>query len=308
MARLSVFFAIILASVIKLSYQQSPQCGVVLEDGVVGRILGGEDAEKRTWPWQVSLQKDGRHWCGGVLIDANHVLTVAHRVQEARDPSRYKVVLALHDTFKLTKATIVNVQSITVHPNFEGMKNNIAILKLSSPVAFQSKINAVCLPESEAGSEAECFVTGWGERQNNQDLSAKNVLQQVKVPIVPSDTCKQPNYWGTQVDDTMLCAGSRGADSCFGDGGGPLVCKRGSSETWELQGLVAWGPRECGTENKPGVYTNVNTMKSWILANIGNGGGSGGPLPPAPPASVTRMDPPQTRGRRPVFDSSEEGA
>jgi secreted trypsin-like serine protease len=274
-------------------------------------VYGGQDAKKRTWPWQVNLQKDNRHWCGGVLIDNMHVLTVAHRVQQdnggvsarTNDPSRYKVVLGLHNTFKLNKGTPMTVQSITIHPNFRGFSNNIAILKLASPVQFQSKINAACLPEREAQPGAECFVTGWGERGNNEDLSASNVLQQAKVPIVASSTCRQPSFWGDRIDDTMLCAGGQGADACNGDGGGPLVCKR-SDETWELHGLVAWGARECGVTNKPGVYTNIFAMKNWILANIGSGASSA----PASPAAPTSFQGRNGATRASPRDSSEENA
>ena len=43
-------------------------------------IVGGEEADPNEWPWQLSLQSFGSHFCGGTLIDAEWVLTAAHCV------------------------------------------------------------------------------------------------------------------------------------------------------------------------------------------------------------------------------------
>lgn len=52
-------------------------CGVSTVARV--RIVDGQPAEPKEWPWMVALLRDReRHFCGGVLITDLHVLTAAH--------------------------------------------------------------------------------------------------------------------------------------------------------------------------------------------------------------------------------------
>ncbi len=47
-------------------------------------------------------------------------------------------------------------------------------------------------------------------------------------------------------------------DSCVGDSGSALMREsRGIGSPWKLLGVVSFGPRRCGTEGVPGVYTRV---------------------------------------------------
>ena len=50
-------------------------CGVARGN----RIVGGQDAAEREYPWMVSLGAS-RGYCGGALISASKVVTAAHCV------------------------------------------------------------------------------------------------------------------------------------------------------------------------------------------------------------------------------------
>ena len=63
----------------------------------VSRIVGGEEARPNSWPWQVSLRRDGQHICGASLVNRYWVVSAAHCVFQSSDSKRYTLALG---TFK----------------------------------------------------------------------------------------------------------------------------------------------------------------------------------------------------------------
>lgn len=47
-----------------------------------GKIVGGQNTQPQEWPWIAVLFNGPRQFCGGSLIDENHILTAAHCVAQ----------------------------------------------------------------------------------------------------------------------------------------------------------------------------------------------------------------------------------
>ena len=65
------------AYVVRLNFTFS-HCSVCGQPAVSTRIVGGQDAPTGNWPWQASLHRFRRHFCGGSLINKDWILTAAH--------------------------------------------------------------------------------------------------------------------------------------------------------------------------------------------------------------------------------------
>ncbi|KAM8976284.1 chymotrypsin-like elastase family member 1 [Pelodytes ibericus] len=236
------------------------------------RVVGGSNAAKNAWPWQVTLQYlSGSSWyhtCGGTLIRANRVLTAAHCVDSART---FRVVLGEHSLSASdgTEQTI-SVSRIVRHASWN--TNNvaagydIAILHLAASATLNSYVKVAALPSDGAvlANNYNCVVTGWGRTSTGGSLPA--ILQQAPLPVVAHSTCSSSSYWGSTVKSTMVCAGGDGVRaSCNGDSGGPLNCA--VNGVYQVHGITSFGSSlGCNTYLKPSVFTRVSAYISWINA------------------------------------------
>uniref|UniRef100_A0A3Q1K579 Peptidase S1 domain-containing protein n=1 Tax=Anabas testudineus TaxID=64144 RepID=A0A3Q1K579_ANATE len=238
-----------------------PVCGTVTLNT---RIVGGEDAPPGHWPWQVSLQIAGGHFCGGSLISKQWVMSAAHCVS-GTNPEGWTVVLGRQNQQDSSPNEVsTSVAEIVLHPNYDSSinDNDIALLRLATPVQFTDHIRPVCLAASGSvfNNGTVSWVTGW------VSLPFPQALQEVEVPVVGNRQCNCL-YGVFTVTDNMICAGvlAGGKGSCQGDSGGPMVSKQGS--VWIQSGIVSFG-LGCARPNLPGVYTRVSHYQSWIDSYI----------------------------------------
>merc|ERR1719328_217530 len=159
-------------------------------------VVGGHDvAEAGSWPWQASLQQDGKHMCGAALISDRWLVTTAHWSRVAR--SKYSVILGAHDiaTLEQGQPTRYTLSRILVHPDWspipwKGFPNDIAMLYLSKPADMTSQyIQKVSLPEENQDFlSSRCLITGWG---GTKGQSKPNILQEAEVDVLTNQECQK---------------------------------------------------------------------------------------------------------------------
>ncbi|XP_015775278.1 PREDICTED: coagulation factor VII-like isoform X3 [Acropora digitifera] len=243
------------------------------------RIVGGEVASNRDWPWQVGLQSESDNFifCGGSLISREWVVTAAHcitrnipnRQRCARPSPGLRVILGEFDVQNIEGHEVqIAISEVCMHESYHKVTydNDIALLRLSTPLSgFNETMSPVCLPSSSSSFPVGkvCSVTGWG-KTSQDDFRVSNKLRVAHVPIIDHAKCKeQYGSKGYVVTDHMICAGySEGKiDSCKGDSGGPFVCKQNGR--YFLVGATSWGVG-CAQAGNPGVYTDIKDYLPWI--------------------------------------------
>uniref|UniRef100_A0A8C0JAD1 Transmembrane serine protease 3 n=1 Tax=Chelonoidis abingdonii TaxID=106734 RepID=A0A8C0JAD1_CHEAB len=109
------------------------------------RIVGGNASSPWQWPWQVSLQFQGFHLCGGSIITPWWIVTAAHCVYDLYSPSSWSVQVGF-ETQQDTSVNPYSVEKIIFHRNYKPktMGNDIALMKLAAPLALNGNFLNIC--------------------------------------------------------------------------------------------------------------------------------------------------------------------
>jgi len=251
-----------------------------------GRVMGGEEVERtRQYPWQMSLATGFmgmfyQHRCGAALIADRWALSAAHCLHTLGGETLY-VMGGFLDINNKETAQIKRVETYFSHENFVPRlyEQDIALLRLQSPVVFTPSLLPVCLPSPSFSRQQEyssnlgqtAVLAGWGRQWDDGPLSGQ--LEMVELPVISNTMCMDwYNMSGSRQyipEHTFLCAGWEGGkkDACSGDSGGPLVVRREEDGRAEVIGVVSWGIG-CGVKGRPGVYTRVSQFVPWIKRKI----------------------------------------
>uniref|UniRef100_A0A4Y0BHC3 Peptidase S1 domain-containing protein n=1 Tax=Anopheles funestus TaxID=62324 RepID=A0A4Y0BHC3_ANOFN len=161
------------------------------------KIMHGTPTVEGQYPWQVSLELLHPsygfigHWCGGVLIDRNWVLSAAHCIHNDLFnlplPALWTVVLGEYD--RRTESGFeqrIPVDKIILHEKYHNFKHDLVLLKLGKPAntSPNSRVRKICLPFADFKVNSMTFDPRPG--------------QQTKV-----NTANKPTYFfdKTQSDD-----------------------------------------------------------------------------------------------------------
>ncbi|HEY8304143.1 MAG TPA: serine protease [Solirubrobacteraceae bacterium] len=256
-------------------------------------IVGGSGASIASFPFQVALYDPAAgspaagFFCGGVIIDATHVVTAAHCVAGVGPAiSESVAVLAGSTTLDPTDPGGVRdpVRSSAFDSHYSAVSSDydVALLTLTRPLWSSSippslnGVNTIAplpLDRAKAARYANPELTppvlatasGWGDVNPapGHMASYPSSLRSVRVPLVSTGACEEEYSAIEQpITSSMICAGGGRSrlDTCYGDSGGPLVVDQDRPPhppaDYVLAGLVDFG-NGCAQAGYAGVYTRI---------------------------------------------------
>jgi trypsin len=220
------------------------------------RIVGGQPSAPGVWPFAAALQtKAGFQFCGATLISPSWVLTAGHCEVSPGE-------LAVLDRVDLRQSNgeAIEINEVRTHEWYAAADIgwDVAVAHLSRPALTAP---AGLAPSGWQGPGLLAEVVGWG-LTSEYAQGTSPIQRDTQIPILAEEVCAGAYR---SFPATALCAGyaEGGRDSCQGDSGGPLLVQQGAG--WAVAGITSFG-EGCARPGRPGVYTAVAAVRSWIDA------------------------------------------
>lgn len=272
--------------------------------------MGGTDASIASFPFQVALYDPqagspaAGFFCGGVIVDATHVVTAAHCItagngKQAGAAGGVAVLAGSRSLAPTDPGSVrVPVQSSAFDSHYSPLSSDydVALLTLarplwSGPAPSVNGVNTIApLPlDPEAAAlyanpnatpAISATSSGWGDVNPAPGHAASypTSLRAVRLGLVSDSLCEE--QYATieqQITSRMICAGGGRSrvDTCYGDSGGPLVVDRDTPARppgdYVLVGLVDFG-NGCAQPGYAGVYTRIASpeIMRFLASGIGH--------------------------------------
>ena len=227
-------------------------------------VVGGSPVPRGRWPDVVAVV--GRTGlCTGTLVAPDVVVTAGHCIET--DP--FEVIVDTTD-FAQPGGEHIRVAWARAYPNWE-QRYDVGVLVLDQPATFAKPrvVTAACTARSLLEKYAPVELVGFG-LSTAEAIDNNTRLRQATVSITDPTCTLDPSCNPAIAPHGEFMAGGNGADSCFGDSGGPVMIDTRDGHGHALVGIVSRGlaipAAPCGGG---GVYVRIDKVISWIQSVTG---------------------------------------
>lgn len=233
------------------------------------RIVNGHNSTRGQFPHQalifLNLPEGRQDVCGGSLISTNWILTAGHCVDGVES---FEVHLGALETRNFTERgrQIRRTNTSVLHPYYWRpiVLNDIALIRLDTPVEFSDTIQAIDLPPRRNPFHGITAIASGFGLQNTSAPTIAPILQWANLNTIDNAQCYK-SFGFLVARSSVICAvGTTGQSACNGDSGGPLITEDGIQI-----GLTSFGSGEGCHRGYPSVFTRVSYYLDWIAEVTG---------------------------------------
>ncbi|XP_055838772.1 collagenase-like [Episyrphus balteatus] len=238
------------------------------------RIINSGGDQKSTSPWFVILKKaktQGLH-CGGTIIDKSWVLTAAHCVYGLQSIF-LEFGIKIFDEYNVS----MTAKEFVIHPhfNYTFLFNDVALIKLPTPLNFSNQISLINLPapkdQYKSLEGAHAVFYGYGTTDDLKPSDFSTHLKRGSVIVIRNQQCKTELDRSTVIESTLCAKGLNGSNTsiCLGDSGGPLITNDSQGRTIQI-GINSFVKVDNCMSGYPSAYARITSYLEFIQKSIGS--------------------------------------
>lgn len=231
-------------------------------------IIGGNPATPEDWPFMVALNiqtQNAIYFCSATLIKDNWMLTSGQCIKEYTTDVYGKA--GVYNLYQ--KGLAIETSAIIIHPKYRitskgYIKNNLALIKLKSPLKPSSTISIVEIASEPIRIGSKCKTAGWNSASmgDEGDFIRPFSLHHIDQPVISLTQCRKILN-EKLVQDSNICTlrKKKYKQICFSNFGSPLIC---NGLLYGINSKVY----SCDQNKFPNVWTRIEYYIDWIHQTI----------------------------------------